>query len=326
MKLRGKEFGYVFNCSGARGFFGNGYWFHRFLKIFSGFTPNRLTFVAKTLTLLENRGNAPVDKNFRLKWPFPRCIIIKWFKGVALNAVGLSGRGVKETLAAGILQKLPGPVVLSFMANGKTKQDRLRQFREFVALLEKELPNFEAYLVGLLALQVNISCPNAKINMKELEEEALEMLQIAARLGIPIDLKVNVFVSVEFIKKIEASGLCDVITCSNTIPWLEFDNEIPWEELFGSRIISPLIKRGFTAGGLSGIWLLPYVADWFYRMRQAGITMQMKAGGGILTRPDILLLKKAGANAIELGSGNFFFLPWGMKKNIIYANKIFGEN
>jgi len=51
MILRGIEFGNVFNASGARGFFGEGYVYHRLWRPF-GLSYDGSTFVAKTTTLL----------------------------------------------------------------------------------------------------------------------------------------------------------------------------------------------------------------------------------------------------------------------------------
>ncbi len=55
MKLRGVEFGKVFAASGMQGFFGEGYWYHRFLKPF-GLNFEGITFVAKTTTLNPRAG------------------------------------------------------------------------------------------------------------------------------------------------------------------------------------------------------------------------------------------------------------------------------
>src|SRR5271157_6436210 len=93
MKLRGIEFGNVFNASGARGFNGEGYWFHSLWRWF-GLDYTGSTFTAKTTTLMLRPGNMPVDAKGRMLGWLPDCIVVKPWAGVALNAVGLSGPGI----------------------------------------------------------------------------------------------------------------------------------------------------------------------------------------------------------------------------------------
>src|SRR3989338_1556485 len=62
MELRGVHFGPVLDASGVRGFFGEGYWHHRYCKPF-GLRFDGATFVAKTTTLLPRAGNMPLQSN-----------------------------------------------------------------------------------------------------------------------------------------------------------------------------------------------------------------------------------------------------------------------
>jgi len=86
------------------------------------------------------------------------------------------------------------------------------------------LPSFKAKI----GLQINISCPNTKHHTADLAGEALDVLKIASSLNIPLDLKVNALISTETVREIEASGLCDILTISNTIPWGTPDVGIDW--------------------------------------------------------------------------------------------------
>ena len=135
MKLRGLVFGNVFCTSGARGFFGEGYWFHRYARPF-GLEYAGSTFIAKTTTLAPRKGNmplaadgiTPVDTR-------PSCIIAKPVQGFALNAVGLSGPGAAHLLGTKRWQLRLDPFLISFMAVGAARDDRMREAEGFVTLM-----------------------------------------------------------------------------------------------------------------------------------------------------------------------------------------------
>lgn len=57
MKLRGIDFGHVFNASGARNFTGHGWPFHRMLRVSGLLNYDGSTFVSKTTTMSPRPGN-----------------------------------------------------------------------------------------------------------------------------------------------------------------------------------------------------------------------------------------------------------------------------
>ncbi len=121
MRLRGHDFGPVLNSSGARGFYGEGYWFHDLWHQL-GLDYTGSTFVQKTTTLTARAGNMPLD-GVTPKELLPKCIVVKPFKGVVLNSVGLSGPGAAVILEAWgkAPEALPaGPKMLSFMSVAAT--------------------------------------------------------------------------------------------------------------------------------------------------------------------------------------------------------------
>src|SRR5713226_7227415 len=116
MKLRGIEFGHVLDASGARGWFGEGYSFHRLGKPI-GLNFKGSTFVAKTTTLDKR------DPNHALRHDgiTPRVLgqhLVKFNrrKNAVLNALGLPGPGFRALLKKGHWQKITEPFFLSFMA------------------------------------------------------------------------------------------------------------------------------------------------------------------------------------------------------------------
>ena len=72
MILRGINFGKVWGASGVQGFYGEGYWYHKYLKPF-GLDFEGMTFVSKTVTRYQRIGNMQL-KNERPARLFPDCI------------------------------------------------------------------------------------------------------------------------------------------------------------------------------------------------------------------------------------------------------------
>lgn len=323
LMMRGIDFGVVFAASGTLNFFGQGWQFHRLYKtLFSGrFNFDQTTFVAKTSTLFPRPGNMPLKNNLMSRSLFPKCVKVCFVEGVVLNAVGLSGPGLYFLLRAEKWQKRRQPFEISLMSIGQTKVERLNESKLMVDLIEEHMPGFQSPF----AVQVNVSCPNTGHPTAEMISESLKLLEVYQKPGVPIDLKIGVAdaleAGVDYIKEIEASGLCDCITCSNTIPWGKLPYRINWTGLFGSGK-SPLAHLG--GGGLSGWPLQRIVLDWVRQVRDAGISLPIKAGGGILKSKDVADLYRAGANAIEIGSVAIL-RPWRVRNIIQTGNMLFGK-
>lgn len=313
--LRGIDFGCVFAAAGTLNFFGEGWPWHRIVHLLPGFDFSSATLITKTTPLEPRQGNMPLDGNFQPREFFPDCIKVKFFEGVVLNAVGLSGPGARVLLEHNRWQRIKKPFFISFMAVGKTKKDRMEEVGRFVHLLQEEL----GFFYSKIGLEINISCPNTEHDSTELTQEAIEYLQIASTLNIPLVIKLNVLVSDEAVKRIVNSGLCDAIDISNTIPWGQLPERINWKDLFDSEK-SPLMR--FGGGGLSGKPLLLIVAERIKAFRKVGITLPIIGGGGILSKNGVDVLKEVGADAVSIGSVSIL-RPWRVKGIIDYANKIF---
>lgn len=315
MKLQGIEFGNVFTASGALNFFGEGWKHHRILKTLPGFNLNGATFVSKTTTLNRREGNMKLDANLQPVSLFPDCVRVYPIKKVILNSVGLSGPGAEPLFARGLWQKRTEPFLISFMATADTKEERLNEAKGFAKILARELPGFSAKI----GLENNISCPNTSHDPSLLVGDAVDQLKVFADLDIPKVIKVNVLTPIEAIAEIAASGLCDAVTVSNTIPWGQLPEKINWQRIFGSTE-SPLKHLG--GGGLSGCPLLPIVAEWIYRVRESGIMIPIIGGGGILKKSDVDLLYHKGASAVMIGSVTML-RPWRVKGIIERSDQVF---
>lgn len=306
MNLRGIDFGTVLGATGVQGFFGEGYWFHQFLRPI-GLRFNRMTFVAKTTTLDAHTGNMPLrEYNLTPLELFPKCIIVRPWKGVVLSSVGLSGPGAEELFESNVWQGRKQPFFISFMSVTQSPLTRIKELEQFVTLFKEYLPEFRAPV----GLQINFSCPNIGLNLEELVNEVGEALSVASALWIPLVPKFNVMLPIKAAQEISEHHACDALCVSNTIPWGEFPERVGWEELFGSPE-SPLAHLG--GGGLSGKPLLQLLIEWIIKARKAGIQKPINAGGGILSLKDAYAVMDAGASSIFLGS-IAILRPWRVRR------------
>jgi dihydroorotate dehydrogenase len=335
--LKGVDYGPVQCASGAMGWFGEGYWYHRYVP---GLNWKGCTFVAKTTTFYEREGNMPLDARGRAKELFPKCVVVKLRDNVVLNSVGLSGPGAKALLTNGRWVDRKDPFFLSFMTVAPTKTERMAEAIGFATALGLIAHHFKAPF----GLQINMSCPNTGHDPAELAEEAKELLGLFQGLrrdeSVPIVPKFNVLYPVEALTEIEP--LCDAICISNTLPWGTLPAPVDWTALFPSEsgdvrekldtsynpitdtwAVNPLSRHGIKGGGLSGAPLLPLVEEWVKAARGHKIDLPISAGGGILKPDDVDVLVKAGADSVFLGS-IAILRGWRVRKTIRRAHKLLG--
>lgn len=293
MKLRGIDFGNVLGASGVQGFFGEGYWPHKVWKPF-GLNLANMTFVAKTATLLPRKGNTSLTRHYTLRNPFPRCIKVKFWRGLMLNSVGVSNPGIGALLGTGKWQERTEPFFISIMSFADTLQRRLEELRIIVETIGFCKDSFSAPF----GVQLNLSCPNTKCDLNESMDESGEMLETASVLNVPLMPKYSIASApIEAVMRLNDHPNCDAICVSNTLPfgWKGID----WKSVWGSTI-SPLAK--FGGGGLSGKILCPLVCEWIARLRHAGFTKPINGGGGIFCPENVVRFNKAGASSVFLGS------------------------
>ncbi|MEX0930333.1 MAG: hypothetical protein WDZ79_01500 [Candidatus Paceibacterota bacterium] len=312
------QFGPVWCASGARNFFGEGWWFHRIFKILFPFwfTWEGATLVTKTTTYDGRDGNMPLTKRLQPKEWFPICVVVSWVKNVALNAVGLSGPGAEPLFCDGRWQQWSEPFQISFGAQGETLQEKLDDFRRFLKLFLQQ--RFSSPVM----LQVNESCPNTEHFQQQLEElirEINAMLGVAHEHDLQIIIKLNALFPPERITEFTNHPACAAICCSNTIPWGETipwlpeddPRQIDWDKLFGTGLISPLKRLLGVGGGLSGEPLKEIVCEWVRRARKVW-DGHINGCGGILRPSDVDDYFDAGASSVSLGSIGFL-RPWRMR-------------
>jgi dihydroorotate dehydrogenase len=317
--LGGQPFGQVFCASGARGFFGEGYPYHRYWR-WLGMDWSGTGFVSKTITTHPRSGNLPlhsdgVTPQERL---IPRAMIVKPRTGHILNAIGLSNAGVDWALNSGTWQQRTDHFMISYMSTAPTTEERLAETGYFVHKLAGALPQFR----GHVAVQANRACPNTGHLPEEFFCETTATLDILGDLGVPIVVNFNSVVPRSVLVATAAHPTCAALWIGNTIPW--GDPHIKWRALFGQDI-SPLERRKLPVpggGGLSGPACMPLTAERVRQARRAGITKPIVAGNGIQHPRDVRLLARAGADAIFIGSVAIV-RPWRMSRIIQTAHQLF---
>lgn len=319
LTLNGVNYGNIFCASGARGFFGEGYPFHRVMEHL-GMTWEGTGFVSKTILVKERRGNMPMraDRLTPKERFIPRSVIVKPFSGHVLNAISLTGPGVKWALEQNEWQEMTDPFMISFMSIADTYEDRTDEAWEFVSRMGKYLDSFEAPF----AIQFNCACPNTGHLPTDFYAGVYGMLDILTSLSAPIVVNLNSVVPGEVMLGIANHPACAALWIGNTIPW--GDPRINWLELFGTEE-SPLSKRPLpysTPGGLSGPACLPHTIERVLEARKLGVNIPIVAGNGIQHPSDVKVLRDAGADAVFIGTVGMM-RPWRMKRIIRAAQLIY---
>jgi dihydroorotate dehydrogenase len=310
MLLRGIDVGCAFVSSGALGFFGDGYAYHHVPPWrYWAAAQDHMTFVAKTTTLHPRAGNMPLDWKYDPRELFPRCIVVDFRQSFVLNAVGLSGPGAQALFEEGPWFQRTKPFFLSFMAVGKRREDRLQEAQGFVSLFSR----YRSLFKTSVGLEINISCPNVGHQWEDLIHEAHGMLDTFSVLDIPLVPNVSAVLRPQAARGIAEHPACDAVSVANSIPFGEFPERINWKKLFGT-LISPLERRGFGPGGLSGKPIYPVTLDWLEELQDARYRFPkpLIIGGGIQDGVDAERVLRAGfpaVRAVKYGTG-FLLRPW----------------
>jgi dihydroorotate dehydrogenase (NAD+) catalytic subunit len=226
--------------------------------------------VTKTITPLPREGNPP-----------PR--LAESPSGL-LNSIGLANPGVDEFVAGlPALVALGRPLVVSI--GGFSVDDYVRLAR---ALEDAS---------GVVALELNISCPNVETGCSSIGSDARETAAVVrACRGVssrPLWVKLSPNVpDVSVIGRAAESEGADALVCVNTLRGMAIE---PWSG-------TPVLGAG--TGGLSGPALKPVALAAVWTCASA-CALPIIGVGGVLSGRDALDLLDAGARAVQIGTALF---------------------
>jgi dihydroorotate dehydrogenase (NAD+) catalytic subunit len=227
--------------------------------------------VTKTVTLEPRAGNFPPRT-----WETPAGF---------LNSIGLQNVGVERFLA----EKLPALVALGVPVIVSVGGRHAGEFAEVVRRLDGA--------PGVLAFEINVSCPNVHegglefCRVPSAAAGVVEAVRRVTRLPIWAKLSPNV-TSIAAVAKAVADAGADGVTAVNTFVGLCVD----------VRTRRSRLSAG--TGGLSGPAIRPLALA---RVREAvgAVSIPVVGCGGIVTAEDALEFLVVGARAVQVGTASF---------------------
>jgi len=226
--------------------------------------------MSKGLTLNPSAGN-----------PTPR--IAETPAGM-LNSIGLENPGID----AFISDELPWMLARGARVIANIGGHTLSDYEE----MSRRLREAE----GLLAIEVNISCPNLDSGGMLfgcdplLAEKAVSLVKKHSKVPVIAKLTPNVTDIVE-VAKAAVSGGADILTLINTLLGMAID----------TKTRRPVLAR--KVGGLSGPAIKPVALRMVWQVAQA-VDVPIIGIGGIVSATDAIEFFLAGAHAIALGTVN----------------------
>jgi dihydroorotate dehydrogenase (NAD+) catalytic subunit len=227
--------------------------------------------IVKGLTLRPRQGNPP-----------PR--IAETPAGM-LNAIGLQNPGLEAFLEKELPRLINNNAAVIVNIAGDTEEDYLTLARE---LSESN---------GILALELNLSCPNVKEGgiffgtSADVMSRLIRKVRRVCRLPLIVKLSPNLTDIVELAEAAESSG-ADILSLINTLKGMVIDV---------SRR-RPLL--GNITGGLSGPAIRPVAVRMVYEVYRS-VKIPIIGLGGITNLDDALQFFLAGARAVAVGSASF---------------------
>ncbi len=203
-----------------------------------------------------------------------------------LNAIGLQNVGAKKFLTEKLpfLRTLETRCVVNVF--GYSTEDYVRCI---------EILNAGD---GIDAYELNISCPNTRCggmvygNDPKLTEEVVRASKRAARFPLFVKLSPNVTDITELARVAEGSG-ADALSLVNTFVGMAVDIETR----------TPRLSN--LTGGLSGPAIKPVALRMVYQVAQV-VKIPVIGMGGIASAEDALEFLIAGAQAVQVGTANFY--------------------
>ena len=236
---------------------------------------------------LHKLGAVVVKSLFHETWPGNPAPRVHLAQSGMLNAVGLQGPGVNAWINESLprLEDAKVPTVVSIWG---------RSIDEYVNAAKQ----LSAVSARLVALEVNLSCPNLEgrsgIIAHDPSLSGQIISHVAQTLSIPVwaKLSANTDRLVEVATTVVDAGASS-LTLVNTMLGMQID------------ITTSAYSLGNGGGGLSGAAIHPIAVRAVHDVRQALPTVPIVGVGGISTGADAIEMMMAGANAIQVGTATF---------------------
>jgi dihydroorotate dehydrogenase (NAD+) catalytic subunit len=203
-----------------------------------------------------------------------------------LNAIGLQGPGVEGFISKywPFLKSLRVPVIINIW--GTTVEEYAEVAKRFEDL------------GGVGALELNVSCPNIKEGGAQFGTDPKLLARVVAAcrkattLPLITKLSPNVTSIVPYALAAEAEG-SDALSITNSFPAMAIDIETRRPRLAN------------VTGGLSGPCIKPIAIKLVWDARRA-VKIPIIGMGGIQSAADAVEFLLAGANALAIGTANFY--------------------
>ena len=249
----------------ASGTFGYGEEFSQYVNL------QRLgAIIVKGISLEPRIGNPP-----------PRIIETT---GGMLNAIGLENVGYEKFVSEKMpfLKEAGAPIIVNILGDS---------IEEYCLLAEKLTD-----IVGISALEVNISCPNVKKGGVAFGTDPVMVNEVTrsirTRTSLPIIIKLSPNVTdITATAKAAEDGGANAVSLINTLMGMAINSKTRKPEL--ANII----------GGLSGPAIKPVALRMVWQVAQA-VDIPVIGVGGIMNTEDALEFMIAGASAVQVGTGN----------------------
>ncbi len=226
--------------------------------------------VVKGISLTPRAGNPP-----------PR--LVETPSGL-INSIGLENVGIETFLNAKLpfLRLQQVPVIVNIFGNS------LEEYAELASRLDG--------LDGIVALEINISCPNVKkggMLFGTSPETAAAVVRTVRRgTTLPLITKLTPNVTrIAEIARAAAEAGSDILSCINTVAAMAVD------------VFSRRPKLANIIGGLSGPAIKPIALRCTYEVLQA-VACPVIGIGGIMKATDALEFLLLGVRAVQVGTAN----------------------
>lgn len=205
--------------------------------------------------------------------------------GGMLNSIGLDNDGVELFCKHHLpyLASVGCPIVVSIAAA------TVDEFGDMASLLAQH--------EGVAAIELNVSCPNVSGGVNfgtdpELCEQVVRRVRSSCDIPVLAKLTPNVTDIVSIAQAAQAGG-ADGVTAINTLLGMAID----W------RKQRPTL--GNVMGGLSGPAIKPVALRCVHQIARS-VDIPIIGVGGIATIDDVMDFLVAGANAVQIGTANFY--------------------